>query len=91
MAYLQFLQRLKEKQTVFKCWTTIQLYAQTNFPGWLKMTANIKAVISPVIPKVLVRSGVELARQAENNTAERFRHYNLHVKINELFSPGPLD
>ena len=42
-------------------------------------------------PKVLVRSGVELPGQAENDTVERFRHYNLHVKMNELFSPGPLD
>ena len=32
-----------EKQIVFKRWTTIQLYAQTNFHGQLKMTVNEKS------------------------------------------------
>ena len=79
---LQFLQTLpNEKQIVFKCFTTLQLYAQTNFPGQLimKMTVNKKSdhfsSYSSGFRKVLVQSDVELPRQAQNDKVERFRHY----------------
>ena len=50
-AYLQLLQTLlkEKKRIVFQRWTTIQLYAQTNFHDKLKMTVNKKAAISSVL------------------------------------------
>ena len=70
---------VNEKQIVFKHWTTIQLYDPTNFHGWLKMTVNEKAAISPALAVVfensLIRSHVELPRQDENYRVEQFRLY----------------
>ena len=69
---------LHEKQTVFKCWTTIQLYVQTNFHGYLKMTlikksGNFSSFCSG-FRKILMQSDEELSRQAENDRVEQFRH-----------------
>ena len=60
-----------EKQVVYKRWTRIQRYAQTNF---LKMTANKKRVISSFFSsgfrEILLRSDVDLSRQVENDNVE---------------------
>ena len=61
----------ERKENRFKRWTTIQLNAQTNFYGQLKMTANEKighfSSFSSGFWKVLLRSDVEIPRQAEND------------------------
>ena len=50
---------------------TIQLYAQTNFHGKLKMSVNKTRPLffsfSSGFQKILLRSDVELHRQAEND------------------------
>ena len=70
---------LNIKQIIFKHWTTIQLYAQSNLNVQLKMTANKKGAISPV-PAVssefqkILSWYVQLPRQAEIDRVEQFRH-----------------
>ena len=39
----------EQKQTVYVHWMTIQLSAQTNFHGHLRMTVKKKRAISPVL------------------------------------------
>ena len=79
MAYLQLLQTLvKEKQIVFKHLRTNQLYAQTKFHGKLRMTVNKRSdhfsSFGSGFEKIILRSDVELPRQAENDRVEQFRH-----------------
>ena len=71
---------LNKRQIVLKPLTTTQLYAQTNFHGWWTMTVNEKSALSPVLGvyrfrKILLRSAVELPKQAENDRVEQLRHY----------------
>ena len=73
--YLQLPQiPVDEKQIVFKHWTTIQLYAQTNFHVLVKMTVNLKSghfsSLSSGFRKILLRSDAELPTQAENDKVE---------------------
>ena len=54
----------KQKQIVFKWWATVQLYAETNCHGWLKMTVNEKSSHFPRfvigLQKILSQLDVEL-------------------------------
>ena len=61
---------------VFKRWTTIQLYAQTNLVKTENDCKLQKVAISPVLvvgfKKIILRSYVELPGQAENARVEQF-------------------
>ena len=62
-----------------KSWLIIYLYAQTNFHGWLKMTANLKSSpfssFSSGFRKILLLSDVKVPRQTEHDRVEQFKHY----------------
>ena len=58
------------------------------------MTVNKKSghfsSFSSGFRQVLLQSDVELPIHTENSRVERFRHYILLLKMNELFSPNGL-
>ena len=67
-----------DKQIVFKWWATVQLYAETNCHGWLKMTVNGKQPFPQFCNLVTKNSFTVRCRATKANCkwwVEQFRHY----------------